>query len=85
MALCYGTILHTMKTYQVIHGYSVYYESDEDYASYGLKYLSMLSEDEAEALFESTEDSGESSFEDENGYRFALLYVGGEYVLNSKN
>ena len=73
-----------MKTYQSMHGYSLYYEPEEEYVSYGLKYLSYLSYEEAKVFFDQAYSKGQASFEDKNGYNFALMYINGEYFLNSK-
>ncbi len=73
-----------MKTYRTIHEHDVYYESDEHDISYGLDYLSNLSYDEAKVFFDQAYDNGDASFEDSSHYRYALMRVGGEYVLNCK-
>lgn len=73
-----------MKTYQSMHGQYVYYESEEEYAQYGLKYLSYLPDDQAKVFFDEAYTKGEAPFQDTNGYKFVLMYLGGEYFLNSK-
>ncbi len=66
------------------NGNYINYESDEDYASYGLYYLKNLYAEEAQVFFNQAYAKGEAPFQDKNGYRFTLIYKGGEYTLISK-